>query len=100
MIPDLPRSQNALFIDDRPECRYNHMVLKIPAPPSRRTGFLLTVLAAMLWSFTAPGIDYLLNVYQVPQLALIFWRDVFMVLPQLGDDWSAQRALLAERIDS
>ncbi|MBV9789973.1 MAG: EamA family transporter [Chloroflexi bacterium] len=54
--------------------------MKTHTPASRRTGFLLTVLAAMLWSFTAPGIDYLLNVYHVPQLALIFWRDFFVVL--------------------
>lgn len=69
-----------MLIDDRLECRYNHQALKTHTPPSRRTGFLLTVLAAMLWSFTAPGIDYLLNVYQVPRLTLAFWRDMSVVL--------------------
>lgn len=41
---------------------------------------MLTVLAAMLWSFTAPGIDYLLNVYHVPRLTLAFWRDLSVVV--------------------
>ncbi|HEY0602460.1 MAG TPA: DMT family transporter [Herpetosiphonaceae bacterium] len=41
---------------------------------------MLTVLAAVVWSFTAPGIDYLLTVYQVPRLTLAFWRDLSAVL--------------------
>lgn len=80
MIPDPLRSQNLLPIDERSYCRYNHVVLKKDTQSSRRIGFLLTVLAAMFWSFTAPGIDYLLSVYQVPRLTLAFWRDLFIVL--------------------
>lgn len=38
------------------------------------------MLAAIVWSFTAPGIDYLLTVYRVPRLTLAFWRDLAAVL--------------------
>lgn len=48
--------------------------------PSARTGFVLALGASFAWSFTGPGIDYLLTVYQVPRLTIAFWRDLFAVL--------------------
>ena len=44
-----------------------------------RTGFVLALAASFAWSFTGPGIDYLLTVYQVPRLTIAFWRDLFAV---------------------
>jgi drug/metabolite transporter (DMT)-like permease len=46
--------------------------------PPTRTGYLLTVTAAMVWAATSPGIKYLLDVQHVPALAIAFWRDAFM----------------------
>lgn len=43
-------------------------------------GVLLAITASFLWSFTGPGIGYLLTVYHVPRLTLAFWRDLFAVL--------------------
>ena len=43
-------------------------------------GFVLAIAAAFVWSFTAPGLSYLLNSYNVPRLTLAFWRDFFVVL--------------------
>lgn len=48
--------------------------------PSRRLGFGLALAAALAWSFTGPGISYLLTTYQIPRLTLAFWRDLFAVL--------------------
>jgi drug/metabolite transporter (DMT)-like permease len=50
------------------------------ALPSPRTGFALALAASFAWSFTGPGIDYLLTVYHVPRLTIAFWRDLFTVL--------------------
>jgi drug/metabolite transporter (DMT)-like permease len=50
---------------------------------SRRAGFALALAAAFCWSFTGPGISYLLIEYQVPRLTLAFWRDVFIALVML-----------------
>ncbi|HEU5014135.1 MAG TPA: DMT family transporter [Roseiflexaceae bacterium] len=44
----------------------------------QRTGFFLTVLSAVVWSLTSPGLKYLLDTYGVASLAVAFWRDVFM----------------------
>src|SRR5690349_6681452 len=45
-----------------------------------RTGYLLTVGAAVVWAGTSPAIKYLLDRYQVPALAIAFWRDAFIAL--------------------
>ena len=45
-----------------------------------RTGYLLCVIAAIVWAGTAPGIKYLLDVYQVPGVTLALWRDVFVTI--------------------
>ncbi len=38
----------------------------------------MTVLSAVVWSLTSPGLKYLLDTYGVASLAVAFWRDVFM----------------------
>lgn len=48
--------------------------------PSPRTGFFLALAASFAWSFTGPGIDYLLTVYDIPRLTIAFWRDLFAVM--------------------
>jgi DME family drug/metabolite transporter len=45
-----------------------------------RTGYLLTVTAAIVWAATSPGIKYLLDTLHVPALAIAFWRDAFIAL--------------------
>jgi drug/metabolite transporter (DMT)-like permease len=52
--------------------------------PSRRTGYLLCTISAIVWAGTAPGIKYLLDVYHVPGVTLAFWRDVFVTIAVLG----------------
>lgn len=46
----------------------------------QRTGFVLAAIAAFVWSFTGPGISYLLTTYDIPRLTLAFWRDFFATL--------------------
>jgi drug/metabolite transporter (DMT)-like permease len=46
---------------------------------STRTGYILSVAAAVVWASTSPGIKYLLE-QQVPALAIAFWRDAFIAL--------------------
>ncbi|MDQ2998589.1 MAG: DMT family transporter [Chloroflexota bacterium] len=43
-----------------------------------RTGYMLTILAAVVWASTSPAIKYLLDTLHVPALAIAFWRDAFM----------------------
>lgn len=45
-----------------------------------RMGYILCTIAAIVWAGTAPGIKYLLDVYQVPGVTLALWRDVFVTL--------------------
>ncbi len=47
--------------------------------PSRtRLGYPLTLIAAVVWAATSPGIKFLLDTYGVPPLTVALWRDVFM----------------------
>ncbi|NTW03766.1 MAG: EamA family transporter [Oscillochloris sp.] len=52
--------------------------------PSSRTGYALAITAALVWAATGPGLSYVLNVYQIPPLALAFWRDAFVALACLS----------------
>ncbi len=45
-----------------------------------RTGYLLTLAAAVVWAATSPGIKYLIETEHVPALAVAFWRDAFIAL--------------------
>jgi drug/metabolite transporter (DMT)-like permease len=49
-----------------------------------RTGYVLSVAAALVWASTAPGLKYLLDTYSIPSLALAFWRDAFVALACLA----------------
>ncbi|NWG19582.1 MAG: EamA family transporter [Chloroflexi bacterium] len=46
--------------------------------PHPRTGYALSVLAAIVWAATAPGLAYLITTYRIPGLTLALWRDVFI----------------------
>lgn len=52
--------------------------------PSARTGYLLATIAAVVWATTGPGISYLINTFQIPPLAIAFWRDAFIALACLS----------------
>lgn len=56
-----------------------------------RTGTLLAIAAAVIWSATSPGLSYLLDVYGVPALTLAFWRDAFIAAACLGGIAAAAR---------
>ena len=43
----------------------------------RLNGYIISVLAAASWAFTAPGISYSQRV-NVPRLSVALWRDVFV----------------------
>lgn len=66
-------------IDGFARATYNPAAVNHPSP-SRRLGFLLALAAACCWSFTGPGISYLLTTYHTPRLTLAFWRDLVIVL--------------------
>jgi drug/metabolite transporter, DME family len=53
-------------------------------PASPRTGYLLSVAAALTWAATAPGLKYLIDTYGVPSLTLAFWRDAFVAFACLA----------------
>jgi len=44
--------------------------------PSR--GFIIALVATVLWSTTGPLISYLSKTYSLPSLVLAFWRDLFV----------------------
>jgi drug/metabolite transporter (DMT)-like permease len=43
-------------------------------------GFLIAIIATILWSFTGILISYLSKAYALPSLVLAFWRDLFVSL--------------------
>jgi drug/metabolite transporter (DMT)-like permease len=45
-----------------------------------RTGYVITILAALVWASTSPGIKYLLEAQHAPALAIAFWRDAFIAV--------------------
>lgn len=49
-------------------------------PTRPRIGFGLTLLAAVAWSATGPGIKFLLDTYHLPNLAVAFWRDAIIAV--------------------
>lgn len=48
-----------------------------PAPIFSR-GFIIALVATVLWSTTGPIISYLSKTYSLPSLVLAFWRDLFV----------------------
>ena len=41
-------------------------------------GFIIALIATILWSSTGPFISYLSKTYSLPSLVLAFWRDLFV----------------------
>src|SRR6185503_18580159 len=41
-------------------------------------GYILALIATLLWSTTGPLISYLSKTYDLPSLVLAFWRDLFV----------------------
>ena len=41
-------------------------------------GYLIALIATVLWSTTGPFISYLSKTYALPSLVLAFWRDLFV----------------------
>ncbi len=41
-------------------------------------GFIIALIATVLWSTTGPFISYLSQTYSLPSLVLAFWRDLFV----------------------
>lgn len=48
--------------------------------PGARTGYTLSLSAALVWATTSVGIRYLLDHYSMPALTVAFWRDAFIAL--------------------
>lgn len=49
----------------------------MPTSPTSR-GFLIALIATIIWSTTGPLISYLSKTYALPSLVLAFWRDLFV----------------------
>jgi drug/metabolite transporter (DMT)-like permease len=49
----------------------------MPTSSSSR-GYLIALIATVLWSTTGPFISYLSKTYALPSLVLAFWRDLFV----------------------
>ena len=62
-------------------------------------GFLIALIATVLWSTTGPLIAYLSKTYALPSLVLAFWRDSFVSLGMIVGllILSRQRLALARR---
>lgn len=67
--------------------------MQIPSRASR--GFLIALIATVLWSTTGPIISYLNKTYQLPSLVLAFWRDLFVSFGMLVGLLVFSRARLA-----
>jgi DME family drug/metabolite transporter len=48
------------------------------SPSSYSRGYLIALIATVLWSTTGPFISYLNKTYALPSLVLAFWRDLFV----------------------
>jgi drug/metabolite transporter (DMT)-like permease len=46
-------------------------------------GYLIALIATVLWSTTGPFISYLSKTYTLPSLVLAFWRDLFVTFGML-----------------
>lgn len=57
-------------------------------------GFIIALIATVIWSTTAIFISYLNTAYQLPALVLAFWRDLFVSLGMLVGLFILSRAHL------
>src|SRR5690242_8935518 len=55
---------------------YKRTYMKQTSQASR--GFMIALIATVLWSTTGPLISYLSKTYSLPSLVLAFWRDLFV----------------------
>ena len=46
-------------------------------------GFIIALIATVIWSTTGPLISYLSKTYELPSLVLAFWRDLFVAFGML-----------------
>ncbi len=46
-------------------------------------GFIIALIATIIWSTTGPLISYLVTTYGLPSLVLAFWRDLFVAFGML-----------------
>jgi len=51
--------------------------------PSSSRGYVIALIATVLWSTTGPFISYLSKTYALPSLVLAFWRDLFVAIGML-----------------
>ncbi|MBE7433047.1 MAG: EamA family transporter [Anaerolineales bacterium] len=49
----------------------------------RSRGFIIALVATVLWSTTGPFISHLVKTYSLPSLVLAFWRDLFVAFGML-----------------
>lgn len=52
--------------------------------PSRQTGYILCVAAAVVWSGTGPGLSYLMDTHGTHPLLAALWRDLFIAVACLA----------------
>ena len=62
---------------------------------SSSRGYLIALIATILWSFTGVIISYLSQTFSLPSLVLAFWRDLFLSLALLLFFLLFQRARLS-----
>jgi drug/metabolite transporter (DMT)-like permease len=56
----------------------------MPTTSSFTRGYIIALIATILWSTTGPIISYLNKTYALPSLVLAFWRDLFVSLGMIG----------------
>ena len=67
----------------------------MPSSSSSSRGYLIALIATILWSFTGVIISYLSQTFLLPSLVLAFWRDLFLSLALLLFFFLFQRARLS-----
>ena len=67
----------------------------MPSSSSSSRGYLIALIATILWSFTGVIISYLSQTFLLPSLVLAFWRDLFLSLALLLFFLLFQRARLS-----
>lgn len=61
---------------------------------SQRPGYIFGIASALAYAFTTPAIKYLIDVYHVPELAIMFWRNVIIASFCVGAVLVVRPALL------
>jgi DME family drug/metabolite transporter len=56
----------------------------MPTTSSFTRGYIIALIATVLWSTTGPIISYLNKTYALPSLVLAFWRDLFVSLGMIA----------------